>query len=85
MQSKLRMNILASPGVEIADFELWSLAVSAINGCLYCVKSHEKKLVDHGITREQVQTAVRIASVVQAISAILDGETALGGDLAAAA
>ena len=28
----LRMNILANPGVEKVDFELWSLAVSAVNG-----------------------------------------------------
>ncbi|MEH6380943.1 MAG: carboxymuconolactone decarboxylase family protein, partial [Dietzia cercidiphylli] len=29
----LRMNIIANPGVEKADFELWSMAVSTINGC----------------------------------------------------
>ncbi|CAG0911599.1 unnamed protein product, partial [Cyprideis torosa] len=33
MQAKLRMNVIANPGVEKDDFELWSLAVSAVNGC----------------------------------------------------
>src|SRR5688572_18661361 len=30
MPARLRMNVIANPGVEKADFELWSLAVSAI-------------------------------------------------------
>ncbi len=85
MPAKLRMNIIGNPGVEKLDFELWSLAVSAINGCQFCVKSHEKKVVEDGLSKEQVQTAVRIASVVQAVSAVLDGEAALSGGMAAAA
>ncbi len=79
------MNVIANPGVDKVDFELWSLAVSAINGCQFCVKSHEKKLAEHGVTAEQVQAAVRIASVIHAASAILDGEAALGGSMARAA
>lgn len=83
--AKLRMNVIGNPGVDKVDFELWSLAVSAINGCQFCVKSHEKKLIDEGMSREQVQAAVRIASVVQAVSAVLDGEAAMGGRMAEAA
>lgn len=85
MPAKLRMNIIANPGVDKVDFELWSLAVSAINGCQFCVKSHEKQLRDHGISAEQVQTTVRVASVVQAVSAILDGVDALQNNMAQAA
>ena len=33
MPARLRMNVIAKPGVDKADFELWCLAVSAINGC----------------------------------------------------
>ena len=47
MPAKLRMNVMARPGVEKVDFELWSLAVSAINGCGMCMESHEK-VVRHG-------------------------------------
>ena len=57
-----------------ADFELWSLAVSAINGCGMCIESHEKAVRQAGITAEQVQAAVRIASVVNAAAAVLDAE-----------
>ena len=74
MPAKLRMNVMAKPGVEKADFELWSLAVSAINGCGMCMESHEKVVKHGGLTSEQVQAAVRIASVVHAVAGVLDAE-----------
>lgn len=79
MPAKLRMNVLAKPGVDKVDFELWSLAVSAINGCGMCVDSHEREVRKGGLTAEAVQAAVRIAAVVHAVAATLDGETAVGG------
>ena len=74
MPARLRMNVMANPGVDKADFELWSLAVSAVNGCGMCIESHEHELRKAGLTAEQIQTAVRIAAVVHAVSAVLDGE-----------
>ena len=76
MPAKLRMNVIAKPGVEKADFELWSLAVSAINGCGMCIDAHEKVVHEGGLTAEAVQAAVRIAAVVHAVAATLDGESA---------
>jgi len=77
LPAKLRMNIIANPGVAKADFELWCLAVSAINGCGACIDSHEKVLRDHGFSLEQVQTAARIAAVVHAVSVVLESEAVL--------
>src|SRR5215467_3817194 len=74
LPARLRMNVMAKPGVDKVDFELWSLAVSAINGCGLCIDSHEKVVHEHGLTTEQVQAAVRIAAVVHAVAATLDGE-----------
>src|SRR5919199_6707650 len=79
MPAKLRMNVMAKPGVERTDFELWSLAVSAINGCGMCMEAHEKVLLQHGVSKEAVQAAVRIAAVVHAVAVTLDGEHALAG------
>lgn len=81
MQAKLRMNIIGNPGVEKDDFELWSLAVSAINACGMCIDAHESQLIKHEMSKEKIQTAVRIASVIHAVSAILDGEAAMEGQL----
>src|SRR6185437_11341623 len=74
MPARLRMNALANPGVPKADFELWSLAVSAVNGCGKCMDAHEQTLRRAGVSREAVQQAVRIAAVVHAVAATLDGE-----------
>src|SRR3954470_16121046 len=84
MPARLRMNVMARPGVDKATFELWSLAVSAINGCGMCMESHERAVRHHGLTAEQVQAAVRIAAVVHAVAATLDGEYAAAPHLAAA-
>jgi len=85
MPAKLRMNVIGKPGVEKADFELWSLAVSAVNGCGMCIDSHEKVLREAGVGTEAIQAAVRIASVVHAVAAVLDGEAALKDATALAA
>lgn len=77
MPARLRMNALAKPGVEKVDFELWALAVSAINGCGMCIESHEKHLRDAGVSREAIQAAVKIAAVVHAAACVLDGEAAV--------
>ncbi|MDX2675428.1 alkyl hydroperoxide reductase [Streptomyces soliscabiei] len=73
----LRMNVIGNPGVEKVDFELWSLAVSAVNGCGLCLDSHEQKLRKAGVDREVVQEAFKIASVIQALAVTLDAEGVL--------
>jgi alkyl hydroperoxide reductase subunit D len=64
LRPALRMNIMMNPAVGKHLFELMSLAVSAVNGCEQCVKSHEASLIGLGATEEQVWDAIRIASVV---------------------
>ena len=76
LPARLRMNVIGSPGVDKVDFELMSLAVSAVNGCGKCVSSHERILRQHELGREAVQSAVRIASVIHAVAGVLDYETA---------
>lgn len=86
MPAKLRMNVIGNPGVEKADFELWSLAVSAINGCGMCIDAHEAALRKEGVSSSEIQAAVRIASTVAAVASVLSGEAALSeGALAQAA
>ncbi len=76
MPAKLRMNVIGNPGVDKVDFELWALAVSAVNGCGMCLDSHEKVVRKAGLSADQVQTALRIAAVVSAASAVLRAEAA---------
>lgn len=73
----LRMNVLGDRGVPRADFELWALAVSALNGCGRCLDAHERALRGAGASRETVQEAIRIASVIQAVGTTLEAEAVL--------
>lgn len=70
MPAKLRMNVIGAPGIDKVDFELFSLAVSAMNGCGMCIDSHEQVLKKAGTTAETIQNAVRIASVVKAVATV---------------
>jgi len=80
MPARLRMQVIGNPGVEKADFELWCLAVSAVNGCSGCLKSHEKALRSAGVPRESVHEALRIAAVVQAAATTIAAERALAAN-----
>ena len=75
MPAKLRVQALRSHGADALDFELWCLAVSAINACGACVDGHERALRERGIGEEKILASVRIASVVFALSAVMETET----------
>jgi alkyl hydroperoxide reductase subunit D len=84
MPAGLRMSVIGRPGIDKADFELMSLAVSAVNGCGLCIDSHEKVLNQAGVGGDVVQHAVRIASVMHAVATVFDAEGVPGGVKAAA-
>jgi alkyl hydroperoxide reductase subunit D len=71
MPARLRMQVIGKHGVDPADFELWCLAVSAINGCGVCVAAHEKVLREKGVGEETVLAAVRIAATIHGLAAVL--------------
>ena len=70
MPARLRMNLIGSHGIAKVEFELMSLAVSAMNGCGMCIDSHERVLLEHGVKPDAIQSAVRIAAVIKALATI---------------
>jgi alkyl hydroperoxide reductase subunit D len=70
LPARLRMNVIGNPGIDKADFELFSLAVSAQNGCGMCIDSHERVLSQHGVKPETIQTAARIGAVMKAVATV---------------
>jgi alkyl hydroperoxide reductase subunit D len=72
MRARVRMNRLVKPAGSKTSFELFCLAVSAVNGCESCVRSHEKVALEGGLTEEQVWDAIRIASVMHGAAVALD-------------
>jgi alkyl hydroperoxide reductase subunit D len=85
LPARLRMNVIGNPGIAKLDFELLSLAVSAINACGLCITSHEKKLRADGVSREMIQSAVRIAAVVHAVAVVLEYGAGQAGEVTNAA
>jgi alkyl hydroperoxide reductase subunit D len=82
----LRMNRLARPATNRVDFELFALAVSAINGCEACVRAHERAVTEGGLTPDHVNDAVRIAATLQGVAIALEMAPAgLGHDVEPAA
>jgi alkyl hydroperoxide reductase subunit D len=67
---RLRMNRLAQPATDKATFELMCLAVSALNGCELCVRSHDQAVKHAGLGDDHVHEAVRIAAVVHAAAVV---------------
>jgi alkyl hydroperoxide reductase subunit D len=82
LPARLRMNVMVNPGVDKNDFELWSVVVSSINGCGFCLAGHEQKLVENGFKKETVQHAIRIGAVIHAIAVVLETEGAMLTDTA---
>lgn len=70
--ARLRMNRIAKPLSNKTDFELFCLAVSAINGCEMCIRSHEQVVVDGGVTEDHVHDVVRIAATINAVAVSLE-------------
>jgi alkyl hydroperoxide reductase subunit D len=71
LPAKLRMNVIGNPGIPKVDFELYALAVSAINGCGMCMETHAHELGKNGISKQGIQSAVRIAAVINAAAQAL--------------
>lgn len=68
---RLRMGVIANPGIDKADFELISLAVSAMAGCGMCIEAHEHELVKAGMPLTSIQAAIRIAAVLNAVATVM--------------
>jgi len=63
LPAKLRMQVIGKPGIAKVNFEIYSLAVSAITGCGMCINAHVQELKKHGVDDLGIQSAIRIAAV----------------------
>ena len=68
----IKMIIMARPVNGKEFFELMSLAVSAVNGCEMCVKSHEQSVIELGSREERIFEAVRLAAVITSVSKVFN-------------
>lgn len=66
MRPSLRMNRMLSPASRV-KYEACALACAALGGCEDCLKSHEAKLLETGLSEENVHDLIRIASIINGV------------------
>lgn len=72
LPAQLRMNAISTHGdTTKGRFEAYSLAASIVGKCHFCVKAHYETLKKEGYTVEQLRDIGRIASVINAVSKVL--------------
>jgi alkyl hydroperoxide reductase subunit D len=64
----LRMTSLARPALGKERFEMLAFAISVINGCPSCISSHEKTLIDAGVSYDRLHDLARLGAVMKAVS-----------------
>lgn len=74
MPAGIRMNAARSHGHDQINYELFALGASVIGQCGNCINAHDKQVKDHGISREGVQSVVRIASYLNAAAIMLSAQ-----------
>jgi alkyl hydroperoxide reductase subunit D len=67
----LRMSGLATQEIPKPEFELLCLAISALNACESCIKSHDKVVRDAGFSAANVLDAVRLAASLAGVATLL--------------
>lgn len=72
LPARLRMNGIATHGIEKVDFELFALGASVIGGCSSCINAHIHESRKGGISNEGIQSVIRIASVINGTSQALN-------------
>jgi lipoyl-dependent peroxiredoxin subunit D len=68
LPARFRMNIMMNPVNGKEFFELISLAISAVNGCEMCVRSHEESLRKLGCNEERIFDAIRLSSIAVSLT-----------------
>ena len=58
------------------DIDLWTIAISAINGCGACIDIHEASLRKAGGAPAQAQAALKLAAALAGLVAVMKAEEA---------
>lgn len=66
----LRMTGLARPALGKERFEMLAFAVSVLNGCESCIRSHERALRDAGLSVDKIHDLARLAAVVKGLNTL---------------
>jgi alkyl hydroperoxide reductase subunit D len=66
----LRMTSLSKPSLGKERFEMLAFAVSVLNGCETCVRSHEKSLKHLNVSGKKIHDLAKLAAVIKGLKAL---------------
>ena len=64
LEAMLKLSEVAGKGLDAKTKELIIIAVSAVNGCVYCLDAHRSAAVMMGVTEEEISGAIEVASAI---------------------
>ena len=68
LDSLLQLNTAAGKGLDPKTKELIAIAVSAVNGCEYCLSAHRAGAKAAGVTDEEITAALEVAALMSAFN-----------------
>ena len=72
LEAMLHLSMAAGKGLEPKTKELIALAVSAANGCGYCVEAHRAAALAAGATDEEITAALEVTAMMSAFNKFND-------------
>jgi AhpD family alkylhydroperoxidase len=64
LDSVMKMSEAAGKNLDPKTKELIAIAVSAVNGCEYCVEAHRALALKSGVTEEEITGAIEVAAMM---------------------
>lgn len=64
LQAAMHIADVAGQGLDAKTRELIIIAVSAVNGCAYCLDAHRSAALVAGVTDEEITAAIEVAASI---------------------
>ena len=68
LEAILKLSESAGRGLDAKTKELIIIAVSAVNGCTYCLDAHRSAALAAGVTDDEITAAIEVAAAISAFN-----------------
>ena len=73
LEAMLNLSNACGKGLDAKTKELIIIAVSAVNGCTYCLDAHRSAALLAGVTDDEITAAIEVAASISAFNAFNKG------------
>ena len=68
LEAMLKLSESAGKDLDAKTKELIIIAVSAVNGCVYCLDAHRSAALAAGVTDDEITAAIEVAAAISAFN-----------------